>query len=63
MDLIDVIKKLYADKFGTNIPLYAVDVKSLKQFTTCEKLAKKGISRIPPTHFRKFDEDLISESP
>ena len=29
-EVIDLIKRLYADKFGKNIPLYAVDVKCLR---------------------------------
>ena len=50
--MIDIVKKLYADKFEMNLPIYAVEAKSLKQFTTCEKLVRRGVSRIPPIQFR-----------
>ena len=58
-DLIETVKKIYADKFHENLSVYAVQEKYLKKFTTCEKLLKRGVSRIPPLHMKVVGEDLI----
>jgi hypothetical protein len=58
-DLIETVKKLYADKFKENLYVYAVQEKCLKKFTSCEKLVKRGVSRIPPLHMKVVGEDLI----
>jgi hypothetical protein len=58
-DLIDTVKRLYADKFNENLYVYAVQEKYLKKFTTCEKLMKRGVSRIPPLQYKVVGEDLI----
>ena len=47
-EIIDVLKRLYADQFQQNLPIYAVDEKNLKDFTTVKKLVKQGKSKIPP---------------
>lgn len=62
-EIIDVLKRLYADQFQQNLPVYAVDEKNLKKFRTCEKLAKQGKSKIPPEKFRVTDENLFKEVP
>jgi hypothetical protein len=58
-DLIDTVKRLYADKFNENLYVYAVQEKYLKKFTTSEKLMKRGVSRMPPLQFKVVGEDLI----
>jgi hypothetical protein len=60
--IIETLKKLFADKFHQNLPIFAVEEsRGLKKFTTCTKLAGKGISLIPPNQFRVFSENLIKD--
>jgi hypothetical protein len=37
----------YASKVKTNLPIYGIKNKDLREFTTTEKDVEKGISRIP----------------
>ncbi len=48
-ELIDAAKLAYAEKMQNNLPVYGIDMASIKNFVTCEKLARKGVSRIPPS--------------
>ena len=60
--MIETIKQLFADKFHQNLPIFAVEEKKgLKQFTTCPKRARLGLSLMPPIQFRLFSENLIKE--
>ena len=60
--MIETIKQLFADKFHQNLPIFAVEKKKgLKQFTTCPKRARMGLSLMPPIQFRLFSENLIKE--
>ena len=38
-----------------------MELSNLKEFCTDIKLAKVGISQMPPSQFRNFEEDLIKE--
>jgi hypothetical protein len=40
-EIMDVIKKAYIKIFNKNLPIYAVESKDLKDFTTTEKDFKK----------------------
>jgi len=36
-----------------------VDKASIKSFVTCQKLARRGVSKIPPSQFRMIEEDVL----
>ena len=58
---MDLLKRVYADLFQTNLPIYHLEFANLKKFCTDESQAKRGVSLIPPSQFRNYDEDLIKE--
>ena len=45
--ILNVIKVGYASKKKSNLPIYGIKNKELREFTTTEKDIEKGISRIP----------------
>jgi hypothetical protein len=59
--VVDLIKQNYADRFQSNLPIYHLEFSNLKKFCTDEKQAKRGITMMPPSQFRNYDEDLIKE--
>ena len=58
-EIIDVVKAAFAEKNQDNVPIYGIEKPSIKMFVTCEKLARKGVSRIPPSHLRILTEDVL----
>jgi hypothetical protein len=48
-EFIDAAKVAFAEKNQNNLPVYGIDKSSIKKFVTCEKLARRGVSRIPPS--------------
>ena len=60
-DVVDLIKRNYADKYQTNLPIYHIECGNLKKFCTNESQAKRGVTMMPPSQFRNFYEDLIKE--
>jgi hypothetical protein len=41
-EIIEVIKHRFAEKINANLPIYGIDKKDLKDFTTTEKDMKRG---------------------
>ena len=60
-EIIDIIKRRYAEKFMENLPIYGIDKEKLVEFTTTEKDMKRMVTRFPPSQFRLAAEDIISE--
>jgi hypothetical protein len=56
---MEVIKKAFIQIHNKNVPIYGVQSKDLKDFTTTEKDLKKGISRFPLENQRVRSEDLL----
>lgn len=56
---MEVIKRAYIKIFNKNVPIYGVNSKDLRDFTTTEKDLKKSISRFPLPEMRLNDEDLL----
>ena len=59
--MVDLLKQNYADKFKSNLPIFCLEFSNLKKFCTDEKQAKRGVTMMPPSQFRNFEEDLIKE--
>lgn len=57
--IVDVLKRLYLIEFKTNCPIYHIEAKDLKGFTTTEKDMKNKASRIPTKEYLSTSEDLI----
>ena len=51
----------FTSKCKTNLPIYGIKNKELKEFATTEKDLDKGISRIPLVLARIYEEDLLRE--
>ena len=51
-EIVDAIKRAYAEKFKKNLPVYGIEKEKLQDFTTTEKDFKRGISKFPPKHLR-----------
>jgi len=47
-EIISVVKRRYIEVFNKNVPIYGIDKANLRDFTTTEKDAKKGLSKFPP---------------
>jgi len=58
-EIMNVIKKAYYNLNKRNCPVYHTTNKDLKDFTTTENDAKKGVSRFPPEDYRMANEDLF----
>jgi hypothetical protein len=43
------------------LPIFYLEFSNLKKFCTDEKLAKRGVTLMPPSQFRNYEEDLIKE--
>lgn len=59
-DIVMLLKQLYLIEFKQNCPVFHINSKNLKDFTTTEKDWKRDISRFPTEDYRVFDEDLIT---
>ena len=57
-----MLKLGYASKTKTNLPIYGIRTKELREYTTNEKDCEKGISRIPLQLARIYEEDIIEET-
>jgi hypothetical protein len=57
-EIIDLLKRLHLIEKKANCPIYHVQTKDLKEFTTTEKDMKKKQSRIPTQDYRCLEEDL-----
>jgi hypothetical protein len=47
-EILDTIKTRYAEKMQINVPIFGIEKNDLRDFTTTERDAKRGISRFPP---------------
>ena len=47
-EFIDAAKAAYAEKKQENLPVYGVPKDGIKAFVTDRKLARQGVSKIPP---------------
>lgn len=59
--IFNVLKMGFASKIKTNLPIYGIKNKDLKEFNTTEKDLEKGLSRIPLPLARIYEEDAIEE--
>lgn len=57
--IIDLLKRLYLIEFKTNCPIYHIEAKDLRGFTTTESDMKNKASRIPTKEYLSTSEDLI----
>jgi len=57
--IVDIIKRVYITINNSNCPIFCIQAKDLKDFTTTEKDMKKSISRFPTSEYRNFAEDLL----
>lgn len=58
---IEMIKKVYASLTKKNLPIFSVDNTSLREYTTSDKDALLGISRMPLRRFRLKEERLLTD--
>ena len=58
-EYIDAAKAAFAEKKKENLPIYGVPKECLKNFVTCQKLARRGVSKIPPKQFIMVEENLL----
>jgi hypothetical protein len=56
---MNVIKMAYTSKCKTNLPVYGIRNKDLREYTTTEKDVAKGISRMPMKIARLYEEDIL----
>jgi hypothetical protein len=54
-----VLKQAYSSKCKTNLPIYGIRNKDLKEYQTREKDVIKGISRMPMKIARLYEEDIL----
>jgi hypothetical protein len=47
-EIINIVKHVYADRNGINLPIFGVPKSNLTEFTTTEKDKNRGTSRFPP---------------
>lgn len=59
--IFNVIKVGYVSKKRSNIPIYGIKNKDLREFCTTEKDLEKGVSRIPLQLARIHEEDVMEE--
>ncbi|CAI2363739.1 unnamed protein product [Moneuplotes crassus] len=58
-EIIQSLKMAYISLMKTNLPIYGIDAKDLKNFTTTEKDKIKGKSRIPGEKYLMETEEVI----
>eukprot|EP00347_Sterkiella_histriomuscorum_P024519 403330825 len=59
--IFQVVKMAYTSKSKTNLPIYGIKNKDLREFATTEKDIDKGISRQPLQLARIYEEDVVEE--
>lgn len=60
MELINFLQTLYKQVMGTNLRIYGIGSKILKDFVSSERDYLRQISRMPGCEFRlRFDDDLL----
>lgn len=58
---IEMIKKIYTSLAKKNLPIFGIDSNNLKDYTTTDKDALLGISRMPLRRFRIKDERILTD--
>ena len=61
-EIISSLKMAYISLMKLNLPIYGIDAKDLKSWTTTEKDKIKGRSRIPGKEFLIESEEIIAKS-
>ncbi len=51
-EVIDTLKSIYAGQLKKNLPVFAIDARSLSAYVTSERDAAMGISKMPLRRFR-----------
>jgi serum/glucocorticoid-regulated kinase 2 len=59
--IINIIKNLHVKITSTNLPIYGIPAKYLKEFVTTQSDRKKHLSRVPDESYRIKAEDIIKE--
>lgn len=60
-EILDLIKKLYADKLKKNLPIFSPSQSDLDKFWTTEKEAEKGFTRMPKIETALESENIVIE--
>ena len=60
-EIIDLIKRLYADKTKKNLPIFAPSSTGLDKFWTTKEEASKGLTRMPRRETALEEENIIVE--
>jgi hypothetical protein len=59
--IFNAIKMAYTSKVKSNLPIFGIKNKELREFSTTEKDLEKGISRIPLQLARIHEEDILED--
>jgi hypothetical protein len=51
-EIITLLKQRFAHYKQYNLPVYGIQNTNLRDYTTTEKDAKRGVSRMPPANVR-----------
>jgi hypothetical protein len=60
-EIMAILKHMYAERNGINLPIFGVPKNNLTEFTTTEKDKNRGTTRFPPPQFRLREEDVLRE--
>ena len=61
-DIISTLKLAYVSCKKKNLPIYGIESRSLRDYTTTEKDMKRGITRVPEESKQIKGEDLLSST-
>eukprot|EP01022_Parablepharisma_sp_SALTPOND_P014116 TRINITY_DN18_c0_g1_i1.p1 TRINITY_DN18_c0_g1~~TRINITY_DN18_c0_g1_i1.p1 ORF type:complete len:414 (+),score=45.96 TRINITY_DN18_c0_g1_i1:323-1564(+) len=61
-EIVQVLKEVYLQNTGKNLPIYGVPGQNLKEFVTSKSDRKKNICKVPEEKFRLVSENLITEA-
>lgn len=60
-DAVDMIKKVYTSLLKKNLPVFGIESNNLKDYTTTDKDALLGISRMPLRRLRLPEERILTD--
>ena len=61
IEIVDLIKRIYANLMKKNLPIFGIPTKDLNSYTTREKDAYLEICRMPLRQFRMRDERVLED--
>lgn len=61
--VVNAIKTNYFNKYSTNLTVYGIKNKDLREFATTEKDVEKGITRIPLDLAKMQEDGILIEGP